>query len=172
MTAAATGTASATAVPSRCVDPPALISLPFIQAMPAPANSTAPQVRGASRWPSATRASKAVSSGAIDIVTSTLATVVSVSATMKAVNMTLQHSADTHRARPPLRSETHKAAGPRSHDSSTTSASALKPLRQNVISKLRAASSWRVTTPAMLHIRAAAIIARTARRWVMNGKKC
>ena len=137
--------------------------------MPAPASSTAPQVRGASRWPRVIRADKAVSSGAIDIVTNTLATVVSVSATMKAVYMTHQHSPDTHSARPPVRSDSHSAAGPRSHDSSTTSASALKPLRQKVTSKLRAASRCRVTTPAMLHISVASTISHTARRCAHGG---
>ena len=115
---------------------------------------------------SAAQATSAVSSGATAIVTSTLATVVSVSASMKAVYITHQHSPDTHSARPPLRSACQSSAGPRSQDNSSTSARALKPLRQKVTSKLRAASRWRVTTPAMLHISVASTISQTARRWL------
>jgi len=44
------------------------------------------------------------------------------------------------------------------------SASALNRLRQKVTSKLRAASRWRVTTPAMLHISVTSTISATARR--------
>ena len=43
------------------------------------------------------------------------------------------------------------------------SASALNRLRQNVTSKLRAASRWRVTTPAMLHISVTQIISARPR---------
>ena len=45
-----------------------------------------------------TRAINAVRNGPTDIVTSTLATLVSVSATMKAVNITLQHTPEIHKA--------------------------------------------------------------------------
>jgi hypothetical protein len=88
------------------------------------------------------------------IVTSTLATEVSVSAIMKAVNITLQQRPESHSARPPPRSVAARTAIPRSQPSNTTSASALKALRQNVTSKPRAASRCRDTTPAMLHISA------------------
>jgi hypothetical protein len=47
---------------------------------------------------------------------------------------------------------------------STTSAKALKPVRENVISKLRASSRCRVTTPAMLYISVTPIIASTSGR--------
>ena len=50
------------------------------------------------RWPMKMRATSAVRSGPSAIVTSTLATLVSVSATMKAVNITLQHRPESHRA--------------------------------------------------------------------------
>jgi hypothetical protein len=50
-----------------------------------------------------TRAATAVSKGASAIVTSTLATVVRVMATMKKVNMPHQHKPDIHRAAPPWR---------------------------------------------------------------------
>ena len=136
--------------------------------MPTPASAIAAQVRAASRCPSATRATSAVNSGAIAIVTSTLATVVSVIATMKAVYITAQQTPDDHSTRPPSRTERTSAAGPRSAPSSTTSAAALKRLRQKVTSKLRAASRWRVTTPAMLHIRATRTIRNTARRCVIG----
>ena len=63
----------------------------------------APQVRGAIRSPMKTRASSAVNSGPSAIVTSTFATLVSVSATMKAVNITLQHTPETHSADRPCR---------------------------------------------------------------------
>ena len=101
------------------------------------------------------------------IVTSTVATVVSVIATMKLVYITAQHRAENHSARPPRRMSCHSPA-PRIASSATSSAAALKALRQNVTSKLRAASSWRVTTPAMLHSRVQSTIRRTARRWVID----
>jgi hypothetical protein len=129
-----------------------------------PAMTIAAQVRAASRWRRKTRAISAVSSGAIAIVTSTFATVVSVIATMKAVNITHQHTPEIHNVRPPPRSERNSTAGPRSQGSSSASASTVKALRQNVTSKLRAASRWRVTMPAMLHISVTRIIVTTARR--------
>ena len=54
------------------------------------------------------RANTAVSSGLIDIVTSTLATRVIVSATMKAVNITLQHRPDIHTTRGERSSSAHR----------------------------------------------------------------
>jgi hypothetical protein len=44
----------------------------------------------------------------------------------------------------------------------TSSDTMVKKLRQNVTSKLLACSSWRVTTPAMDHIRVTATISQTA----------
>jgi hypothetical protein len=44
----------------------------------------------------------------------------------------------------------------------------LKALRQKVTSKLRAESKWRVSTPAMLQSRVAAIIVITAARWLID----
>ena len=72
--------------------PPRLTWLPYIQAMPTPATAIATQVRGAIRWPMKMRAASAVRKGPSASVTSTLATVVMVSASMKAVNMMLQHT--------------------------------------------------------------------------------
>ena len=53
------------------------------------------------RWPKKIRAIKAVNSGPKAMVTSTLDTEVSVSATMKAVNITHQHKPDSQSNRPP-----------------------------------------------------------------------
>jgi hypothetical protein len=72
------------------------------------------------------------------MVTSTLATLVRVMATMKAVNMPAQHSAETHTSRGARNNWPH-SAGPRMASSAMLSASALKALRQKVTSKLRAA---------------------------------
>ena len=58
--------------------------------------------------------------------------------------------------------------GPRRAVRMTVIASALKKLRQNVTSKLCAASRWRVTTPAMLHSRVTRTISETARAWVIE----
>src|SRR5688500_17521717 len=99
-----------------------------------------------------TRASKAVSNGPTAIVTSTLATLVSVRANMKAVNITLQHNPDTHSDRPPRRNLA-KTSLPWKYGRITSSDTTVKKLRQKVTSKLRAASRWRVITPAMDHIR-------------------
>ncbi|WP_284465441.1 hypothetical protein [Diaphorobacter nitroreducens] len=47
----------------------------------------------------------------------------------------------------------------------THSDSSMKKLRQKVTSKLRAWSRWRVTTPAMDHMKVTATISQTARAW-------
>ena len=101
----------------------------------------------------------------MDIVISTVATVVRVMASMKWVYITAQHSADTHSAQPPLRISAH-SRGPRSHSRAAASAAALKALRQKVTSKLRAPCRWRVTTPAVLHINVTSSISKTAREWL------
>ena len=92
------------------------------------------------RCPMKMRATSAVNSGPMARVTSTLATVVSVSATMKAVNITLQQKPLIQKARPPRRMRP-KTAVPCTSGRMTSSDSAVKRLRQNVTSKLRACSS-------------------------------
>ena len=108
-----------------------------------------------------TRAISAVRKGPTDRVTSTLATLVSVSATMKAVNITLQQTPDIQSAGPPLRILANTCR-PWKNGRITRSDSTVKKLRQNVISKLRACSRWRVTTPAIDHIRVTATMRKTA----------
>ena len=81
----------------------------------------------------------AVSSGPAASVTSTLATVVRVRATMKAVNITDQHRPDSHNMPPARRILVHTSA-PCHHGRITARLSAVKALRQNVISNARAAS--------------------------------
>ena len=125
----------------------------------------APQVRGAMWWPMKTQANSAVSKGPTAMVTSTLATGISVMATMKAVNITLQHSPDSHSARPPPRNVV-SAARPCTAGRMTSSDSTVNRLRQNVTSKLRACSRCRVTTPAIDHISVTATMSHTARVWV------
>ena len=112
------------------------------------------------------RAIRAVSKGPIAMVTSTLATLVSVSATMKAVNITLQHRPESQK-----RGCRHGASGrrpprPCNNGRITSSDSAVKKLRQNVTSKLRACSRWRVTTPAVDHISVTATMSTTAWLWL------
>ena len=109
------------------------------------------------------REKSAVIIGPIAIVTRTLATVVSVRATMKAVNITAQNRLEAHSTRLGRNSPRHMPV-PRRTVRPMASASALNRLRQNVTSKLRAASRWRVTTPAMLHSRVTSTINATARR--------
>ncbi|MNV51373.1 hypothetical protein D3C71_1434180 [compost metagenome] len=160
--AAATGTHSATSVPAR--GRPAICE-PYIHPMPSPATAIAAQVRSAMWWPMKTLANSAVSSGPTAIVTSTLATGMSTSATMNAVNITLQHTPEIHSARPLWRMEANTAL-PCSAGRMTSSDSSVKKLRQKVTSKLAACSRWRVTTPAMDHMRVTATISATARECV------
>ena len=129
--------------------------------MPAPAAAIASQVRSAIRWPMKMRAATAVMNGPSASVISTLATVVSVRATMNAVNITLQQTPDIQSAMPPARIF-ENTARPLKSGRMTSSDSAVKKLRQKVTSKLLAASSWRVTTPAMDHINVMRIISATA----------
>ena len=63
-----------------------------------------------------------------------------------------------------LARETVAGSGELLHRSDLPSAT----LRQNVTSKLRAASRCRVTTPAMLHISVTSTISSTAREWEMR----
>ena len=102
-----------------------------------------------------------MTSGPTANVTSTLATVVSVIATMKAVNITAQHSPEAHTGQRARRSSLHHCA-PRIGDRPIDSAPIVNALRQNVTSKLSAPCRWRVTTPAMLHISVTRTIRRTA----------
>src|SRR3954471_5647468 len=131
--------------------------------MPAPATTIDAHVRGGMRWPMKARAISAVRKGAIAMVTSTLATLVIVRATMKAVNMTLQHNPDSHSGQPPARTRA-TTCRPCNRGRITSSDSTVKKPRQNVTSKLRACSRWRVITPAMDHIRVTATMPNTA--WV------
>ena len=82
---------------------------------------------------------------------------------MKAVNITLQHTPDSQKARPPWRIFA-KTARPWKNGRITSRDSNVKKLRQKVTSKLRACSRWRVITPAVDHIKVTATISRTA--WV------
>ena len=127
----------------------------------------ATQVRVGSWCLSSTRENSAASSGATLMVTSTLATVVSMMATMKAVYITLQHSPLAHSGQPPVAMRCHRPA-PRIQPSAISSASALNALRQKVTSKLRADSRWRVSAPAMLHRKVTSSIVATADLWVMR----
>ena len=86
------------------------------------------------------RANTAVSNGPLAMVTSTLATGMSRMATMKAVNITLQHRPESHSAAPPRRMPPNTER-PCDSGSSTSRLSRQKALRQKVTSKLRAASS-------------------------------
>jgi hypothetical protein len=133
-----------------------------------------------------TRANRAVNSGPTDMITSTLATLVKVSASMKAVNITLQHTPEIQKdldsgIRPQWRlsQRRHGPVSVRSGGSRpwlrsmwrqtgriTSSDSAVKALRQNVTSKRAADSSWRETTPAMDHMRVTASMRKTAWVWV------
>ena len=77
-----------------------------------------------------------MTSGAIAIVTSTLATVVIVIATMKAVNITDQQAPESQSVAPPLRKvwpSVAPAAQPGEQDHAAPAA--LKKLRQKVASK-------------------------------------
>jgi hypothetical protein len=165
LSAAASGTASATSVPAS--DRPLFASCPNIQAMPTPPTAIASQVRAGSRWRRNRRLNRAVINGPMAMVTSTLATVVRVMASMKAVNITAQQTPENHTCQP-ARSRPDHSPGPRMPVSSMPSASALKALRQKVTSKLPALSRCRATTPAMLHSRVTSTIRATARRCDMR----
>lgn len=112
--------------------------------------------------PDERRAASAVNSGPSDIVTSTLAVEVRVSATMKAVNITAQQTPEIQSERLPRRSS-ENTARPRQSGKITSSASIVKRLRQKVISKLCACARCRVTTPAVPHMRVTATINRRLR---------
>jgi hypothetical protein len=129
--------------------------------MPTPATTIAPQVRAGSLWPMKTREMRAVNRGPSAMVTSTLATVVSVSATMKAVNITLQHTPESQKYGL-FQCMSRNTVRPCHSGKITSSDTMVKKLRQKVTSKLLACSSWRVTTPAMDHIRVTATISHTA----------
>ena len=91
------GTHKATAEPSKKLGAPKLSWLPYIQEMPTPANTIAPQVRRGKRCPKKMRVINAVSKGPSAMVIKTLATAVSMRASMKAVNMTLQHTPESQK---------------------------------------------------------------------------
>ena len=165
LSAAASGTASAIAVPARWRASTAASSCAYIQAMPTPATTIAAQVRSGRRWPSTTRANKRGQE--------------------RRDRHRHEHVGDRrHRDRDHERGEHHRPAQarkperrigagqrlppalatPRRRASRTTSASALKTLRQNVASKPLAESRWRVTTPAMLQSSVATSIASDGAR--------
>jgi hypothetical protein len=133
--------------------------------MPMPATTIASHVRPGIRSPITALATRAVRNGPNAIVTSTLATLVSVSATMKAVNITLQQTPEIHSARPPWRT-LENTARPCHSGRITSSDAKVKKLRQKVTSKLRACSRCRVTTPAVAHISVTPTISQTALPWV------
>ena len=81
----------------------------------------------------------AVIIGPMAIVTRTLATLVKVSATMNAVNMTHQHTPEIQKARPPWATFLNTAR-PWKNGKITNSDRAVNSARQKVISKLRADS--------------------------------
>ena len=81
---------------------------------------------------------------------------------MKAVNITLQQTPDIHSAGRRARILANTAR-PWKNGRITSSDSTVKKLRQKVTSKLRACSRWRVTTPAMDHIRVTATISTRPR---------
>ncbi len=168
LTAAATGTHSATAVPSRWRGSPVPTWRHTSRRCRTPASDDgqpgAPRQPVAEGHPRHQRGEQRRHGHGDQHV----GHVVSVSATMKAVNITAQQTPDTHSARPPVRSVRHSAAGPRIQPRIRTSARASEGAApEGDLEARRALSSWRVTTPAMLHISAAATIIQTARRCVM-----
>ena len=92
------------------------------------------QVRRGKGLPSTKRLTRAVNTGPSADSTSTLATVVKLSAIMKAVNMVVQHRPDSHStgSRQGMRP---KKPGPRHQRSNSSMDSSASTLRQNVISK-------------------------------------
>jgi hypothetical protein len=88
-----------------------------------------------------------------------------VKAIMKAVNITLQHTPEIHKAEPPCLNFWIKLL-PCIKGKITKSDTSVKKLRQKVTSKLLACSRCRVTTPAIDHIMVQTTIKRTAWRWV------
>ena len=111
-------------------------------------------------------ANNAVSNGPSAMMTSRFATVVSQSATIKAVNITAQQRLESHKALPAFRHCRHKGKNPpRIFGKINNKAKAQKKLRQKVTSKPLAEPSWRDTTPAVDHKKATSTISSTARRW-------
>jgi hypothetical protein len=103
----------------------------------------------------------AVSKGPHAMVIRTLATAVRLKAIMKAVNMMLQHKPDSQKYG--LRhGRLFQTLRPCQKVRMSTKPSTVKALRQNVISKPRALSKWRETTPAMDHKAVTSTIKATA----------
>jgi hypothetical protein len=96
----------------------------------------------------------------VAIATSTLATLVRVSATMKAVYITAQHRPENQITRLPARMSRHSAA-PRSGTSRPAAQRVEQAAPEGDLEAARA-SRWRVTTPAMLHSSVASTISATA----------
>ncbi len=102
--------------------------------MPAPATAMAHQVWRLWRCDQISRDNKAVSKGPAARVTKTLAVGVSVSASMKAVNITLQQAPDTQVARS-FQRIWRQYLGPFHRVSKTNRLMRVKALRQKVTSK-------------------------------------
>ncbi len=123
----------------------ALKSAANIQAMPtvaAPAAIQVPMGTGSLRK---ARARSVVTNGLMLITTSVLAVLVKLSAIMKAVNITPHRNPEIRPGRPILSGLRRKTMRARA-----TKMKANR-LRQNTSSKGVARSTWRVTTPAVLH---------------------
>jgi len=73
--------------------------LPYMYTIPSAATKIVSQVRLAKRCPKTTRASKAVNKGPKAMRTNTLATLVKPKASMKAVNITDQHTPESQNVR-------------------------------------------------------------------------
>jgi hypothetical protein len=110
---------------------------------------------------------KAVNNGPTAMVIKTLATAVSVRATMKAVNMTHQHKPDSQKYRLRQGKRDHTPL-PCHKGKMIKRDTTVKKLRQKVTSKLRASSKCRVTTPAMDHRTVQPTMVQTAMPCVMR----
>jgi hypothetical protein len=128
--------------------------------MPAAATPAATQVRGGTASRSTSRARNTVISAPRLESTSALATLVSESATTKAVKA-MAHMAPEARPGQPAARSACQGAFCRSDRKASTNAKANR-LRQNTISSAGARSTWRMTTPALLKSTVAATISATA----------
>ena len=108
---------------------------------------------------------QAVTKGPAARITSTLATVVRVMASMKKVNMPHQHTTESQNVVPPRRMAA-KALHPRCATKMAINDKNAKKLRQKVTSKDRANSRYRVTIPAVDHSRVTSSMVKTARLWL------
>ena len=137
--------------------------LPNIYTIPSTAAATASHVRLGKRCLSTMRPSTAVSKGPTASSTNTWATLVMSKASIKAVNMTDQHTPEIQKDLDCQVTPHHCSTAPcplhrlelpssqRTKGSKSTSDTPAKKLRQKVTSNPSALSSWRVTTPAVPH---------------------